>query len=136
METKNIKIFQKNIGDFYIGNVVQEDETFYYCENYFIILANKQNVPDGNGVKIGLTMLPDDLIEQTPPIFLRTFIPELAKIPYRVKKSDCSKVDNNPPDRIIADYETWVSRVENATSTQQLNVPADDDKKIVKLFGE
>jgi hypothetical protein len=135
METKNIKIFQKNIGDFYIGNVVQEDETFYYCENYFVILANTQANPEGAGVRVGLTMLPDDLIEQKPPVFLRSFLPELKDTPYRVKKSDCARTID-PPDRLISDYELWVSRVENATSTQSVNVPTEDDKKIIKLFGE
>lgn len=134
MEPKNIKIFQKNIGDFYIATVVEETPSHYSCRDYFMIQTNIEKNPDGDGFRLSLKMLPDDLMDHKAAVFFRTFCPKLPDILVTVKKSDCLRVVDDVPDNLKTNYQFWIDRVEANTKTDGVTVPVSDDKKTIKLF--
>lgn len=108
---EDIRIFQKNVGEFYIGNVIREDSSYYYCENFFSISSKQVNS------QVGLVMMSDDVILQTPPVFFRAFLPELKNVLIRVKKNDMMRI-TYANKALVEDYKKWISRVEKVASNQ------------------
>lgn len=131
---ENVKLFQKNVGEFFIATVLYEDDKTMTCENYFMIVANVVKNPDGEGYRVTLTMLPDDIIHQSPAIFFRTFYPEMSSIPLVLQKESFVRIMDEVPERIIADYKNWISKLEQSTSTKAVSVPESDESKTIKLF--
>lgn len=136
MEPKNIKIFQKNIGEFYIATVVDESPSQYICKDYFMIQTNVEKNPDGEGFRMTIKMLPDDLMDHKAAIFFRTFCPGLPDIPITISKSEGLRVVHDVPETLKGSYEFWINRVEANTKTNAVTVPVSDADKTVKLFSE
>lgn len=131
---ENVKIFQKNVGEFFIGTVLEEDDKRIICDNYFMIVANVVKNPDGEGYRVSLTMLPDDIIHQSPAIFFRTFYPELSETKVILQKDTFIRILDKPSERLIADYQNWILRLEQSTSTKAVSIPDSDEQKTVKIF--
>ena len=136
MEPKIIKIFQKNIGDFYIGTVSQETPSHYECHDYFMIQTNIEKNPEGEGFRLSLKMLPDDLMDHKAAVFFRTFCPSIVDLPITVKKSDCLRVVDDVPENLKTTYAFWIDRVAANTKTNSVTIPASDEDKTMKLFDD
>lgn len=127
MENKIIGIL-KDIGNFLIGEVVEETDTTLVLKDLALLGIT------ANGPQINIQFIPADLLSMQPPVGLKNLVkdPTMA-FEAKFKKENLLFYNLELNNEVISNYKSFTGKSANLIQAQHVT-PLTPDNNVVKLF--
>jgi hypothetical protein len=127
MEPKIIGIV-KDIGNFLIGEVVEETDTTLVLKDLALLGIT------ASGPQINIEFIPADLLSMQPPVGLKNLVkdPTMA-FEAKFKKENLLFYNLELKNEVISNYKSFTGKSANAVQPQA-TTPVTPDNNVVKLF--